>query len=138
MMTAPIDGWIGYGSEPERKPNGELQSFNEKRADLLELAIKESTFKFMDRNRNAVMRRNGKEKLIGDYFIDKCVFFFVDDLKQRLERYIKYHSPQEAVNTLGYSLDDLRNPVVIDNIRNVLKDRKDELRNNKKVRGFDV
>ena len=133
MMTAPIDGWIGYGSEPERKPNGELQSFNEKRADLLELAIKESTFKFMDKNKNAVMRKNGKEKLIGDYFIDKCVFFFVDDLKQRLERYTKYHSPQEAVNTLGYSLDDLRNPVVIDNIRNVLKDRKDELRNNKKV-----
>ena len=133
IMSATIDGWIGYGSEPERNKNGQLQSFNEKRANLLEDSIKETVFNWMSKNRNAKMRKNGKEKTLEDYFLDKCVYFFVMDLKERFERSLKYRSMEETINYYGYTLDDLRNRIVIDNIKREIRNNLANMRHTKNI-----
>ena len=133
IMSATIDGWIGYGSEPERKPGGQLQSFNEKRANLLEDSIKETVFQWMSKNRNAKMRKNGQEKTLEDYFLDKCAYFFVTDLKERFERSLKYRSMQETIDSYGFTLDDLRNRIVIDNIKREIRNNLANMRHTRKI-----
>ncbi len=133
MMSGVIDGWIGYGSEPERKPNGELQSFNEKRADLLEMAIKETTFKWLDKNARTTMKKNGREKPVKEFFIDKCTYFLLQELQTRYENLKKYNDDNYIINYLGYSLNDLRNQQVIDSIKNTIRSNWNEIRNTKKI-----
>ena len=133
FMSASIDGWIGYGSDPERKANGELQSFNEKRADMLQRNIKETAFIWMDRNSNVTVKKKGKSKYIKDYFSDKCAQFLLQDLKERYERLMDHYSEEELINMLGYSLNDLSNPLVKKNISHELSLRMNDIRNNDNI-----
>ncbi len=131
FMSSSIDGWIGYGSDPERKPNGELQSFNEKRADMLELAIKEATFRWMDKNPQATFTKNGKTKTLERYFSDKCAYYLIEDLKERYNRLVSYRGEEEIVKRLGYTLEDLDNPIVKRNISKEISNRMQDIRNKK-------
>ena len=36
LLTGRIDGWIGYGSEPNKSIDGKKTSFNKKRATIIE------------------------------------------------------------------------------------------------------
>ncbi len=129
FMSGSIDGWIGYGSEPERKPDGSLQSFNGKRADMLERNIKEAAFRWLDRNKNTNVKKHGKTKNIKDYFADKCAFFLMEDLKERYKRLMNHYSEEELTHMLGYSLSDLDNPIVRRNISHEIAIRMNDIRN---------
>jgi hypothetical protein len=87
----------------------------------------------MSKNRNAKMRKNGQEKTLEDYFLDKCAYFFVTDLKERFERSLKYRSMQETIDSYGFTLDDLRNRIVIDNIKREIRNNLANMRHTRKI-----
>ena len=100
VMTSKIDGWIGYGSEPEE----EKTSFNEKRANHLEKCIKEESSAWMERNLNSKFRLNGKEITYQQYLIRGIV-------KAVVNHYKKYTGTGESVRKFrGYVKEDVTTP----------------------------
>ena len=72
LLTGKIDGWIGYGSEPE-DINGKRYSFNTKREEHLEKCIREETSSWINRNKNHNNNVNGKKMSYRDYIVEKMI-----------------------------------------------------------------
>ena len=61
ILTGLIDGWIGYGSEPKKLPNGSRTSFNEVRSEIIDNAIKSSTIEWLRKNKDLEFDFKGKK-----------------------------------------------------------------------------
>ena len=72
-MSGKIDGWIGYGSEPERGSNGNLRSFNEVRANAIKRALEKTTNEWIFRNINKKVRQGNRETTIGEIIESRIV-----------------------------------------------------------------
>ena len=72
-MSGKIDGWIGYGSEPERGSNGNLRSFNEVRANAIKRALEKTTNEWIFRNVNKKVRQGNREVTIGEIIESRIV-----------------------------------------------------------------
>ena len=72
IITAPIDGWIGYGTEPKIKKS----SYNKIRSEVLEDVIKEESDKWYEENKNKIFGKDNKESLIeilADIYTDRFI-----------------------------------------------------------------
>ncbi len=71
MLTGKIDNWIGYGSEPNKAPNGENRSFNEIRSEMLERVIKKCTNEWLynHMNTNYKVRYGNQELTLQEYIV---------------------------------------------------------------------
>lgn len=115
ILTGKIDGWIGYGSEPARKPDGSLTSFNTIRAELLESSIRRVTIDFI-LHTNARVSYHDKVVSFMEFVTVKSVETLLSNLEKRYIAKVesnKKHgneaesNPHDIEDKLGYTLEDI-------------------------------
>ena len=134
VLTGKIDGWIGYGSEPAKTPDGQRHSFNEIRAKVLENSIGKVTKQWIMNQRNQQITYQGQKMLFQEYIAMKSTEKMIADLERRYLSYeendkkvaqrngIRYN-PTTVNDRLGYTLQDVRSPQFKQNIYRVLRDK---------------
>lgn len=134
VLTGKIDGWIGYGSEPAKTPDGQRHSFNEIRAKVLENSIGKVTKQWIMNHRNQQITYQGQKMLFQEYIAMKSTEKMIADLERRYLSYeendkkvaqrngIRYN-PTTVNDRLGYALQDVRSPQFKQNIYRVLRDK---------------
>lgn len=127
VLTGKIDGWIGYGSEPAKTPDGQRHSFNEIRAKVLENSIGKVTKQWIMNHRNQQITYQGQKMLFQEYIAMKSTEKLIADLERRYLSYeendkkvaqrngIRYN-PTTVNDRLGYTLQDVRSPQFKQNI----------------------
>ena len=134
VLTGKIDGWIGYGSEPAKTPDGQRHSFNEIRAKVLENSIGKVTKQWIMNHRNQQITYQGQKMLFQEYIAMKSTEKLIADLERR---YLSYeendkkvaqrngtkYNPTTVNDRLGYTLQDVRSPRFKQNIYRVLRDK---------------
>lgn len=118
VLTGKIDGWIGYGSEPSRTPDGKAQSFNEVRSKAIETAIDKVNKKWIIDHKNMIITYKGKNISFQNYIALEATRKILETLKKRFIYYEEYemnmaksknisYDPNKVINKLGFSLQDL-------------------------------
>ena len=136
VLTGKIDGWIGYGSEPEKTPDGQRHSFNEIRAKVLESSIDKLMKQWIMNHRNKQITYQGKKLSFQDYIAMKSTEKLIANLERRflyLEENDKkvakkngtVYTPSTVIDRLGYTLEDVRSSQFKQNIYRVLKSHMD-------------
>lgn len=134
VLTGKIDGWIGYGSEPAKTPDGQRHSFNEIRAKVLESSIGKVTKQWIMNHRNQQITYQGQKMLFQEYIAMKSTEKLIADLERR---YLSYeendkkvaqrngtkYNPTTVNDRLGYTLQDVRFSRFKQNIYRVLRDK---------------
>lgn len=76
MLTGKIDGWIGYGSEPQLDEDGKnTNSFNNVRSGIIQNAISKETIKWIRENKELTKKDLGLNE-----YLTKQIF---DDIKDK-------------------------------------------------------
>lgn len=94
VLTGKIDGWIGYGSEPAKTPDGQRHSFNEIRAKVLESSIGKVTKQWIMNHRNQQITYQGQKMLFQEYIAMKSTEKLIADLERR---YLSYEENDKKV-----------------------------------------
>ena len=120
ILTGQIDGWIGYGSETSRDPNGEKQSFNQVRSKCVERALDKATVKWIIDHKDIQIRmRDGKTMSFQELFTAKIAQKMMETLEkkylaeERNEKGLsqqngKQYNEKNVIAYTGFSLQDLR------------------------------
>ena len=133
VLTGQIDGWIGYGSEPSKTPDGERQSFNEVRAKTLEHSIGTVTKQWIMSHRNQEITYQDQKLSFQDYVAMKSAEKLVADLEKRFlyyeekdkkvaQRDGKTYNQLTVIDRLGYALQDVRSSQFKQSVYRILKD----------------
>lgn len=133
VLTGQIDGWIGYGSEPSKTPDGERQSFNEVRAKTLEHSIGTVTKQWIMSHRNQEITYQDQKLSFQDYVAMKSAEKLVADLEKRFLNYEekdkkvaqrngKTYNQLTVIDRLGYALQDVRSSQFKQGVYRILKD----------------
>lgn len=133
VLTGQIDGWIGYGSEPSKTPDGERQSFNEVRAKTLEHSIGTVTKQWIMSHRNQEITYQNQKLSFQDYVAMKSAEKLVADLEKRFLNYEekdkkvaqrngKTYNQLTVIDRLGYALQDVRSSQFKQGVYRILKD----------------
>ena len=103
ILTGKIDGWIGYGSEPVKTPDGKMHSFNEIRAKVLEYSIGKITKMWIMNHRNQQITYQGQKLSFQEYIAMKSVEKLIADLEKR---YLLYEATdRKNVQRKGIAYD---------------------------------
>ena len=119
ILTGKIDGWIGYGSEPDKLPTGETVSFNEVRSKLVEQSIEKITKDWILKNRDQYVKYNNQTLSLQDYMALKASENFIADLEKKYlsreendksiaKRNGEVYNPNTIIDNLGYTLQDIK------------------------------
>lgn len=134
ILTGKIDGWIGYGSEPVKTPDGKMHSFNEIRAKVLEYSIGKITKMWIMNHRNQQITYQGQKLSFQEYIAMKSVEKLIADLEKRYLLYeatdrknvqrkgIAYDSSIVS-GRLGYTLQDVKSLQFKQNVYRILRDK---------------
>ena len=133
VLTGQIDGWIGYGSEPSKTPDGKRQSFNEVRAKTLEYSIGTVTKQWIMSHRNQEITYQDQKLSFQDYVAMKSAEKLVADLEKRFlyyeekdkkvaQRNGKTYNQLTVIDRLGYALQDVRSSQFKQSVYRILKD----------------
>lgn len=133
VLTGQIDGWIGYGSEPSKTPDGKRQSFNEVRAKTLEHSIGTVTKQWIMSHRNQEITYQDQKLSFQDYVAMKSAEKLVADLEKRFlyyeekdkkvaQRNGKTYNQLTVIDKLGYALQDVRSSQFKQSVYRILKD----------------
>jgi len=133
VLTGQIDGWIGYGSEPSKTPDGKRQSFNEVRAKTLEHSIGTVTKQWIMSHRNQEITHQDQKLSFQDYVAMKSAEKLVADLEKRFlyyeekdkkvaQRNGKTYNQLTVIDRLGYALQDVRSSQFKQSVYRILKD----------------
>ena len=120
VLTGKIDGWIGYGSEPEVK-NGKRSSFNLVRSKCIEQAFTEEFEKWFSTNKNSTVTYHGKTITLMEYIAVLRTKQELSKMKKRLEVKPDNKSQEEYESRLGYNSNDLKDPSLISKIYSEIK-----------------
>lgn len=133
VLTGQIDGWIGYGSEPSKTPDGKRQSFNEVRAKTLEYSTGTVTKQWIMSHRNQEITYQDQKLSFQDYVAMKSAEKLVADLEKRFlyyeekdkkeaQRNGKTYNQLTVIDRLGYALQDVRSSQFKQSVYRILKD----------------
>lgn len=109
-LTGKIDGWIGYGSEPEKSSSGKNQSFNEVRAKILETAIEKVTKQWIMVHKDMNIKHNGQQITFEDYIAQKATDVELKKLGTPYRVKSKRETNEDVARRKGYNLSDLQSP----------------------------
>lgn len=101
MLTGRVNGWIGYGSEPEEENGKLVHSFNSKREKHLKKCIQDETKDYIHHHLHDSFRINGNTMAYQTYLITKMIA----TKKKKLVRYLN-DSP-DTIKYYGYGLRDV-------------------------------
>ena len=104
VLTGQIDGFIGYGSEPNRTRDGNLQSFNEVRVNVIEPILSKLFRNYMSDNYN-----NIKNDMISNFCkvitqkVKEDYFYYIESAKRREKKFGEKFDPNSVYNLYGYN-----------------------------------
>ena len=124
ILCGKINGFIGYGSEPDEEIVHKRTSFNEIRANLIEDSIKKCRDNWIKNNLRTNYGTKEKPRYINQIIIQKAVLDFINKLTNRYNDYIRMEQNRRKAN--GYKgnktieeevFDQLHyTPYMIDNV----------------------
>ncbi len=131
LLTGKIDGWIGYGSEPQKTPDGKRRSFNEIRSKVIEPIIEKHTKNWIMAHLNMQVTYKGQQLSFQNYIALKSTEFLIEKLETKysnreetMKNFAKKngssYNPQAVVENLGYTLQDLKNPQFQKSVYNIM------------------
>lgn len=134
LLTGKIDGWIGYGSEPNTTPTGEKQSFNSIRAKVIETAIQKQTKEWIMNHGNIQITYKGQNFVFQDYIAMKSTEIMIEDLERRFNSYEDnakrvarshgtVYNQNDLIAKLGYTLQDIKSPAFKEGVYKILRNR---------------
>lgn len=123
VLTGKIDGWIGYGSEPELLQDGTRTSFNKLRAEIIGPIIVEKRNEWIEKNKHTLFDNEGRQVTVQEYITQKAIDNMFASMKRGLEWFVnkKPEKLAEEEQKRGYSLQDLNNPVFKDKVSNIIR-----------------
>ena len=120
VLTGKIDGWIGYGSEPEVK-NGKRSSFNLVRSKCIEQAFTDEFEKWFSLNKNITVNYQGQNITLMEYIAVLSTEQEIEKKKRMIQSKPEDKTQEEYEKSLGYNYDDLKNPELIKKIYSRIK-----------------
>lgn len=102
IMTGKIDGWIGYGSEPQKSG----QSFNDTREKHIEKCVLTVGNEWMRRNLGVVFTHNGRTMSYKDFVINTIV----NEAMEYFKRFAR--DDDNHLQVRGYQKKDLTNDII--------------------------
>ena len=123
LLTGKIDGWIGYGSEPEEDEKGNKQSFNDVRCKFIEPIMERKTKQWVMHNRNKKIKYHGSIITIEDYIARKATEVELNKLYFPFKYKSKNETNETVAKRKGYDLAELHS-------KEFRKKIYDEIRNN--------
>lgn len=118
MITGKIDGWIGYGSEPDLKPNGDKQSYTGVRSEFLEEVLNKANNNWIRNHLNIIINYKNQRMSFVDYIGNKAAEYIIGELEHTYEVQKHYHelrvqrdnkpfNEQEVIDYVGYTLNEI-------------------------------
>ena len=138
ILTGIIDGWIGYGSEPAKTPDGNHHSFNEIRSNLIKKSIDKVIHQWIMNHRQEPVIYQNQQLNFQDFISMLSAEKVITELKESYSSYEKkYQKKAEnkgiaynkaTVNDrLGYTLEEVENPQFKQNLYTILKNKMPDL-----------
>lgn len=115
IMTGKIDGWIGYGSEPDLDENGNNTSYNSVREKAIKDAISSASQEWIFEHQDMMVPYNGKEIKFKEYFSEQIVNLYIKKAKLELPYSNSQYKSQPEVldneNLKKNLLNDVNNKI---------------------------
>ena len=128
ILTGKVNGWIGYGTEPE---NGYEESFNSKRADHLEKCLDEVTINWIKNSMNKELNIEGQTMSYEDLIIKSLVKEVKDYI---LDYYCDDGDIKYFYKRYGFSLESVKSyefeKAISDTIKPIINDIINDYENN--------
>lgn len=109
ILTGKIDGWIGYGSEPAKLPNGKNTSFNKIREEAIEKAITKCRNKWIFDHKKKLFNYKNKKITLQEYLSIKITDNVIKRYKKMIEWYIKNGNEKQFYDAYGLVGNDFTN-----------------------------
>ncbi len=132
VLTGKIDGWIGYGSEPSRTPDGKNHSFNEIRSKAIEPAIADTTINWIINHRTMQVNYQGRNMILQDFIAMKATERKINKLERRFNYVVESeqklakkkgvaYNQDEVEKKVGYSLREINSPLLKNNLYQAIR-----------------
>ncbi len=109
ILTGKIDGWIGYGSEPAKLPNGKNTSFNKIRQEAIEKAITKCRNKWIFDHQKKLFNYKNKKIALQEYLSIKITDNLIKRYQKNIEWYIQKGKEKQFYDAYGLINSDLTN-----------------------------
>lgn len=139
LLSASIEGgWLGYGSEPTcKRENGDLYSFNDLRAEIIEKSIEKTTQNWLQNHMNMIIPYGGRRITFSDYLMMKTTEYFIHKLSRQYdsEKNIRIKKAEksntqfdesEVIKACGYSKQKLESIEFKNYVYRLIASKKDE------------
>ncbi len=122
FLTANIDDWIGYGSEPSIHEEGkERFSYNSLRTKVIDEAMTKINKDFIKQHKSDIITVNGNKMEFVDYIGELVFKEQYDSFKSNAERSRFYKSAEQFAERYGFTPNSINNPRFIQNYKNYVK-----------------
>lgn len=132
VLTGKIDGWIGYGSEPSRTPDGKNHSFNEIRSKAIEPAIADTTINWIINHKNMQVTYQGRNTILQDFIAMKAAERKINELERHFNYVVESeqkkakkngvaYNHNEVEKKVGYSLREINSPLLKNNLYQAIR-----------------
>lgn len=115
LMTGVIDGWIGYGTEPDVDENGNNTSYNKVREKLMREAISKSTYEWLYEHKDTKLSFNDGEIVVSQLISQIIAASYLSKAKKILPTSkSQYSSNPEIVDNKNFRnnlLEGIRNDI---------------------------
>ena len=133
ILTGKITNWLGYGSEPSKNETGQIHSFNEIRANVLQIAIDSATKKWLINNLKKPFTYQNQKISLQDYLViqatenliaslEHSYNLWADNIEETANQAGKVADKSQIITKVGYSLQDIQSQAFKANLYESLKE----------------
>lgn len=121
FLTANIDDWIGYASEPSVKDGDKRFSFNSLRTRVLDESMTKLNKEWIRKNKNNDIIANGTKSKFIDYITEMVLNEQMASFKRTEKHDVFSKTDVEFANKNGFKRESLNSPKFISMYRNYVK-----------------
>lgn len=121
FLTANIDDWIGYASEPSVKDGDKRFSFNSLRTRVLDESMTKLNKEWIRKNKNNDIISNGTKSKFIDYITEMVLNEQMASFKRTEKHDVFSKTDVEFANKNGFKRESLNSPKFISMYRNYVK-----------------
>ena len=121
FLTANIDDWIGYASEPSVKDGDKLFSFNSLRTKILDESMTKLNKEWIQKNKNRDIIANGTKSKFIDYITEMVLNEQMASFKRTEKCDVFSKTDVEFANRHGFKRESLNSNIFISMYRNYVK-----------------
>lgn len=108
ILTGKIDGYIGYGSEPDVGPDGEKRSFNSVRSEIIKNVFYKSLKEWVLQNKNTNIKYRDVPIRFQDFLSLEAMKSVISKQEQTYKQYEQLN--QDYSSKFGITFEELNSP----------------------------